>query len=769
MLNIGANIVNLRTNGTKNIGIFYDSVTERVCTIRTEGEQLTITAKSADRAYHEILFDIREKFGRVRAVGFSSDLQIASIQQEDSVVEFAVLQDGKVVANFQHNCNFKGAVILGVHWLSNRQIAFVTEAGCEFYLVNAYKRVLKSIQRLATVINWFSFHAPSNLFICSSGVKNDTMTCLTFQQNAPHTLGSFEVDFGFSSAKPRLLERDIGVSSIYGKLCILVLKFEAVHGFATGLNVYELVPSEPQTPQLKCFLRLDLVGLVGLHVVDNLILIHHKNAKSTLVFDIQLSTERPICSTQLHMFSAVAYGANDAFPLKNDNDDGILNEIHWLRLLPDTFLYNSAWKMSLPDVVLEYAEHTLLADSAHDLNFLVRFLINRRNGESVLLKLLQRAILHKSLKFARITQIFRQILQGALQEDDVHKESGVESLAASTPKWFPPVAPFAPITVSHNSLLRSVFEPLHERQDEVDKQSLASLMMEFFLILKRTNVKVQETYVSELLVKMLVAADMFDRLQQLLQYSVIEKSKFLAYELITLSSRCPALYQIGLDMLKRRHDWEQIVEVLMTRGHLLEALRLLLNAQIDRVVLNKTLRRLLDLAWKSADRQLMFTVFSHVLYVQGRKQLAEVMSSDDFERYAQEFKLLYDREEVEEAVQRFRKARLSSIRRRSDTTARNDSFTFVPGDEEDDVLMKEGAEEDDINSIRSGRGISGVTGIEQQQETATDTDISTRIEKSGLSNSRSVPSSSLPAQRAQTSLHMSFCTVETTIIMLLLL
>uniref|UniRef100_A0A183BTN5 Mic1 domain-containing protein n=1 Tax=Globodera pallida TaxID=36090 RepID=A0A183BTN5_GLOPA len=537
MLNIGANIVNLRTNGTKNIGIFYDSV----CTIRTEGEQLTIAAKSADRAYHEILFDIREKFGRVRAVGFSPDLQIASIQQEDSVVEFAVLQDGKVVANFQHKCNFKGAVILGVHWLSNRQIAFVTEAGCEFYLVNAYKRVLKSIQRLATVINWFSFHAPSNLFVCSSGVKNDTMTCLTFQ----------------------------------------------------------------------------------------------------------------VCG------------------------DG---------------------------------------------NFLVRFLINRRNGESVLLKLLQRAILHKSLKFARITQIFRQILQGSLQEDDVN-ESGVESPAVSTSKWFPPVASFAPITVSHNSLLRSVFEPLHERQEEVDKRSLASLM--FFLILKRTHVKVQETYVSELLVKMLVAADMFDRLQQLLQYSVIEKSKFLAYELITLSSRCPALYQIGLDMLKRRHDWEQIVEVLMTRGHLLEALRLLMNVQIDRVVFNKTLRRLLDLAWKSADRQLMFTVFSHVLYVQGRKHLAEVMSSDDFERYAQEFKLLYDREEVEEAVQRFRKARLSSIRRRSDTTARNDSFTFVPGDEEDDVLMKEGAEEDD-NSIHSGCGISVVTGTEQQQETATDTDIFAR-------------------------------------------
>lgn len=71
---------------------------------------------------------------------------------------------------------------------------------------------------------------------------------------------------------------------------------------------------------------------------------------------------------------------------------------------------------------------------------------------------------------------------------------------------------------------------------------------------------------SELLVKMLVEANMFDRLQQLLQYAVIEKSKFLAYELIALSEQCPALFSIGLDMLKRRRDWEQIVEVCEPNG-----------------------------------------------------------------------------------------------------------------------------------------------------------------------------------------------------------
>ncbi|KAL3124208.1 hypothetical protein niasHT_004797 [Heterodera trifolii] len=700
MLTVGENISDLRTNETTNIGIFYDCVIGRVCTIKVEGEQstTTISVKSTEPTDDEILFDIREKCGRVRAVGFAPDVQIVSIQQEDSVIEFVLLQEGKVVGTFWHNCTAKGAVVLGVHWLSNSQVAFVTDLGCEFFCVYAYKRTLKMTQRLAMAIQWFSFYATSNLFVCASGVQNNLFTFVTFQQNVPHILGTAEVDFGYSSAKPRLLERDIAIASIYGKLCILVLNFESVHGFATGLSVYELVPSEPQKLlKLNCLLGLHLVGLVGLHVVDNLVLVHHKNVQSTLIFDLKLCTDRPICSTKLCLPSVPNALSSDSAIAGDGNENksaGDLphNQQHANRVLSigDAFLYNSAWKMCMPDVVvdlqhelftrvqlqLESAEHALTGEEGHDLDFLIRFLINRRNGEKVLLELLQRAILHKSLQFSRITQIFRQILPEIPTEN---AESSVTKV-----KWLPQAMPFLPLTVSHNSLLRTVFEPLFQRGDEVDKRNLANLMMEFFLILKQKHIKVQETYVSELLVKILVAADMFDRLQQLLQYSVIEKSKFLAYELIALSSRCPPLYQIGLDMLKRRNDWEQIVEVLMTRGNLLEALRLLLKVQMERTVFSKTLRRLLDLTWKSDDRQLMFTVFSHLLHVQGRKQLAEVMSSDDFERYDKEFKLLYDKSEVEEAAQRFREARLSSIRRRSDTyAARNDSFTSVSVDAED--------------------------------------------------------------------------------------
>jgi hypothetical protein len=57
----------------------------------------------------------------------------------------------------------------------------------------------------------------------------------------------------------------------------LALKFEPTNGYAMGINIFELSEegSMPQ-PKLLHFLRLDLIGLVGMQIIDNLVVIHHK-------------------------------------------------------------------------------------------------------------------------------------------------------------------------------------------------------------------------------------------------------------------------------------------------------------------------------------------------------------------------------------------------------------------------------------------------------------------------------------------------------------
>lgn len=72
-------------------------------------------------------------------------------------------------------------------------------------------------------------------------------------------------------------------------------------------------------------------------------------------------------------------------------------------------------------------------------------------------------------------------------------------------------------------------------------------------------------------------------------------------------------------------------------------------------------------------------------------------ADEDYERHMQEFKLLYDRGEVEDAALRFRQARLSSIRRRP----RNESFTSFGGGEE---------EEDGAELVAGSQNEAGETG-----------------------------------------------------------
>jgi hypothetical protein len=125
---------------------------------------------------------------------------------------------------------------------------------------------------------------------------------------------------------------------------------------------------------------------------------------------------------------------------------------------------------------------------------------------------------------------------------------------------------YIPLLVNHNNILRCIFEPLYEHP-QVNKRFLANLMIDFFLTIKQRKIQIQNHYLPELLLKIVADAKMWTCLQQLLQYRVIDDSKFLAFELVSLSEECSSLYQIALDMFSRRGNTDQISEVLFCRGH----------------------------------------------------------------------------------------------------------------------------------------------------------------------------------------------------------
>ena len=63
----------------------------------------------------------------------------------------------EVCPEVKQTCKSVDAIILGLNWVSDRQIVFVTNQGAELYLVTPRKRVLalKLVKVVTLSINWF--------------------------------------------------------------------------------------------------------------------------------------------------------------------------------------------------------------------------------------------------------------------------------------------------------------------------------------------------------------------------------------------------------------------------------------------------------------------------------------------------------------------------------------------------------------------------------------------------------------------------------------
>lgn len=68
---------------------------------------------------------------------------------------------------------------------------------------------------------------------------------------------------------------------------------------------------------------------------------------------------------------------------------------------------------------------------------------------------------------------------------------------------------------------------------------------------------------------------------------------------------------MALDMLARRENMEQIAEVLLAQGQVVEAIRCMTKQTLDRI----NCLKLLQAAWRTDNRQTKYTVYSHLCSV----------------------------------------------------------------------------------------------------------------------------------------------------------
>jgi len=163
------------------------------------------------------------------------------------------------------------------------------------------------------------------------------------------------------------------------------------------------------------------------------------------------------------------------------------------------------------------------------------------------------------------------------------------------------------IVIEQEEVYTQVFLPVEE-MNGVDFKYLIAVVVEYIRCLNFQYVPVK-SFVYELVIHLLVQNNRFYQLHQFLQYHVISDSLHVACQLLSLERSYPPAYQLALDMLKRLSSPEQIVEVLLTKGQVIQALRFVKNQKNDQIKLMP--KRFLDAAVKSEDPTVFYTVYHY--------------------------------------------------------------------------------------------------------------------------------------------------------------
>ena len=201
--------------------------------------------------------------------------------------------------------------------------------------------------------------------------------------------------------------------------------------------------------------------------------------------------------------------------------------------------------------------------------------------------------------FDKINAVYAEFqelnITGTAQISDTSKENEL------TGKWFQKQS-----VLEQKDIYSGVFAVLIE-QKSVDDKFIIAVLLEYVRSLNQYKISV-EYYLHEFIINILVQRNLFYQLHQFLQYHIFSDSKPLACLLLSLENVYPCAYDLALDMMKRLGDaHEELVETLLQKGEILQALKYMQNVDI---VHSAAPRKFLEAAVKTEDDVIFHAVFT---------------------------------------------------------------------------------------------------------------------------------------------------------------
>ncbi|KAL0117986.1 hypothetical protein PUN28_008988 [Cardiocondyla obscurior] len=586
--------------------VFFDDSKQQVFAVRSGGVT-GVLVKGPDQ---NLNFRMEDK-GPVISIKFSPDMNILAIQRTNTSVEFVNYSSvsGLDYAEYSQSCKGKNATILGFVWTHGTEILVVTDHGVELFQVNPEKRNVRALKCLSLGVNWFVFCPKSYLVLLSSGTIGNQIQALHVTPGNLHKLTKFEIEHGVTKpGKLAVSERDVALAVLYGTPCIILLRHQPGANRSIGTAfVYVYTVHKMMTIKKSHMLKLDVGGRFAINVVDNLIIVHHQASKTSMIFDIMLSGVSD--GTVMHHTNITTAKPIKPFNLKVPG--ATLSD----QMYQPCQLYSPNWVVFQPNIIIDvklgclwYIELRLetLVKLITDKVLLVEFLMHRSNAKQILIQVLQSfmnqlpvSLMEMPIIFDKLNSVYRNYLESEIQNQmGTPLQNNVKNVTILTDNFK------YKLLLDQSDMYSHILSKFPE--DTIEPKMIIWVLLEYIRSLAEHGIPVQH-YLHELVITTLVHRKAYYQLHQLLQYHVVADSKPLACLLLSLENLYPAAHQLALDMLKRLGNaHEEIIEVLLSKGHILAALRYVRSAGMADQI---SARKFLEAAKATDDATLFHSVF----------------------------------------------------------------------------------------------------------------------------------------------------------------
>ncbi|KAM8967562.1 regulator of MON1-CCZ1 complex [Pelodytes ibericus] len=587
--------------------VFFDEANKQVFAVRSGGATGVVVKGPEDRS--PISFRMEDK-GEVKCIKFSLGNRILAVQRTVKTVDFINLIQDYSQLEYSQECKTRNAQLLGFCWTGSTEIVFITDQGIEFYQVLPEKRTIKLLKSQNINVNWYMYCPESCVILLSTASHCNVLQPFHFKGGTMSKMNKFEIELPVASVKTiKISERDIAMATIYGQLYVLFLRHHAKASSSAGAEVvmYHL-PREGYSKKMH-ILKLNRTGKFALNVVDNLVVVHHQDTETSVIFDIRLRGESDGTVT-LHQPVLPPHSIHP-YQIPVAGPAAVAGQLP----MPCK-LYSSSWIVFQPDIIISASEGYLwylrimlqpVVRLLVDKGRLMDFLLQRKDCKSVILSVCSQMLTEADrASLPVIATVFDKLnneYKKYLDAEHSYTLAVETSQGRSNALLKRPVRGQAVIDQSDMyTHVLSVFTDLKEAPHKF----IISVLMEYIRSLNQFQIPVQH-YLFELVIKTLVQHNLFYMLHQFLQYHVLSDSKPLACLLLSLESVYPPAHQLSLDMLKRLSTAnDEIIEVLLSKQQVLAALRFVRSIGGHD---NASARKFLDAAKQTSDDLLFYTVF----------------------------------------------------------------------------------------------------------------------------------------------------------------